>query len=75
MAEEDYHSLLTPTVSLMSDQTSSVMARGINATFLGSAQRDKSTVAKVLAGEYEVIFMTPKSFFDDDGTPRHTSPA
>ena len=61
--------VLTPTVSLMSDQTSSLMARGISATFLGSAQRDKSTVARVLAGEYEVMFVTPESFFDDDGTP------
>lgn len=65
--------VLTPTVSLMSNKTSSLMARGISATFTGSLQRDNSNVARVLAGEYEVILVTPKSFFDDDGTPRPPS--
>ena len=60
--------VITPTVSLMSDQTASLISRGIMATFVGSAQRDKSVNSNILAGKYEVIFVTPESFFEDEGT-------
>lgn len=63
--------VITPTVSLMSDQTSSLASRGIMATFVGSAQRDKSVNTEILAGKYELIFVTPESFFEDDGTLKH----
>ena len=62
--------VITPTVSLMSDQTSNLEARNIKSTFLGTAQKDKSVYGKILSGEYELVFVTPESFFDEDGTPK-----
>ena len=54
----------------MSDQTSNLEARNIKSTFLGTAQKDKSVYSKILSGEYELVFVTPESFFDEDGTPK-----
>ena len=62
--------VIIPTVSLMSDQTSNLEARNIKSTFLGTAQKDKSVYSKILSGEYELVFVTPESFFDEDGTPK-----
>ena len=61
--------VITPTISLMSDQTGSLDSRGIKATFLhvGQAQCDRDVKQRVVMGEYEVVFVTPESFFDDDG--------
>ena len=56
--------VITPTVSLMSDQTSNLEARNIKSTFLGTAQKDKSVYSKILSGEYKLVFVTPESFFD-----------
>lgn len=67
--------VITPTISLMSDQTGSLDSRGIKATFLGSAQRDRGVQQRILLGEYEVVFVTPESFFDDDGRPIHAPKA
>ena len=63
--------VITPIVSLMSDQTCSLKVKGIKATFLGTAQCDKNITAKILSEEYEVIFVTPESFFENDGSPRY----
>ena len=52
--------VITPTVSLMSDQTSSLQSKGIRAVFLGSAQRDKAVATGVSQGEYEIIFVIPE---------------
>lgn len=62
--------VLTPTISLMDDQSSSLSSKGIKATFLGTAQQDKQIPHKLLAGEYEIVFVTPESFFADNGQPR-----
>ena len=59
---------ITPTVSLMSDQ---ILSLHIRAVFMGSAQHDKTVVTRVSQGEYEMIFVTPESFFEDDGMPKH----
>lgn len=62
--------VLTPTISLMDDQTSALSSKGIKATFLGAAQQDKDVPHKVLEGEYEIVIVTPESFFADNGQPR-----
>lgn len=62
--------VITPTVSLMSDQTRNLEARNIKSTFLGTAQRDKSVYKKILSREYDLVFVTPESFFDEGGTPK-----
>lgn len=62
--------VLTPTISLMDDQSSSLSSKGIKATFLGAAQQDTCIPEKLLAGEYEIVFVTPESFFADNGQPR-----
>ena len=62
--------VITPTVSLMCDQTTNLVAKNIKATYLGTAQHDRTVQSKILAGEYEVVFVTPESFFEDDGSPR-----
>ena len=63
--------VITPTVSLMSDQTCSLTSRGIRATYLGKAQPDKNVSAKILERQYKIVFVTPESFFEDGGTPKH----
>ena len=59
--------VITPTVSLMCDQTT-LLAYNIVATYLGTAQQDKAIEAKILAGEHEIVFVTPETFFSDDGS-------
>ena len=54
----------------MDDQSSSLSSKGIKATFLGTAQQDTQIPHKLLAGEYEIVFVTPESFFADNGQPR-----
>lgn len=61
--------VITPPVSLMSDVH--LNQEGSRWHFLGSAQSDKMTCTRVLGGEPELVFVTPESFFKDDGTPKH----
>ena len=52
--------VITPTLSLMSDQCSALQARGIRATYLGSTQKDKDVEKRVCTGEYDIIYTTPE---------------
>lgn len=52
--------VISPLISLMQDQTAQLAARGIPAVFLGSAQPDIDAWAKVEAGEYRVVYMSPE---------------
>lgn len=55
--------VITPTLSLMSDQCSALQVRGIRATFLGSTQKDKDVERRICNGEYDIIYTTPEKFF------------
>ena len=62
--------VITPTISLMTDQVSRLTAKGISATFLRSAQTDK-TIMQVTDGIYSVVFTTPETLIDrSTGHPR-----
>jgi len=54
--------VISPTISLMTDQVNKLTNRGISATFLGSAQKDDITPA-ILNGEYKIVFTTSESFY------------
>lgn len=56
--------VVTPTISLMTDQVASLKAKGISATFLGMAQADKSVMAKVVKCYFSIVCTTPESLVD-----------
>lgn len=62
--------VLTPTISLMQDQSASLQAKGIHSTFLGSSQKDATIQKEVACGKTEVVFVTPEKFFDVTGQPQ-----
>ena len=63
--------VITPTISLMTDQVSRLTAKGISATFLESAQTDKTIMQKVTDGIYSAVFTTPETLIDrSTGHPR-----
>ena len=57
--------VITPTISLMRDETNQLNQKGIAATFLGSAQPDKSLEGTVFFGnaDIKVLFVTPEWLF------------
>ena len=42
--------IISPTISLMTDQVSKLTARGISATLIGSAQKDEDVMQKIATG-------------------------
>ena len=62
--------VVSPTISLMTDQVLKLEKKGIPATLLGSAQKEDVTM-KVEEGEFRLVFTTPESFIDKvTGEPR-----
>lgn len=61
--------VISPTISLMADQCASLTDKGISATFLGSAQSDKTMPSQVLQGKFRIVYTTPESFFASQGKP------
>ena len=55
--------VISPTISLMTDQVNKLTDKGISATFLGSAQKGDVTPA-ILNGEYRIVYTTPESFYN-----------
>ncbi len=47
--------------------TTSLMLRGLRATYLGSAQRDACMETRVLEGKFEHVYCTPESFLNATG--------
>ena len=47
----------------------SFQSKNIRATFQGTAQKYKSIQERVCAGEFELVFVSPESFFADSGIP------
>ena len=65
--------VITPTISLMIvDQVTSLSDAGIPATYLGSAQLDKMVPQQIGAGEFQEVYVTPETFFNNDGSPTYT---
>lgn len=63
--------VVTPTISLMTDQVAKLESKGISATFLGTAQVDKSIMPKVAEGIFSVVFTTPETLIErSTGHPR-----
>ena len=60
--------VITPTISLMQDQTYELGKVGINATYLGSAQFDPHAESKVFSQESDVslLFVSPEWLFGRD---------
>ena len=52
--------VITPTISLMVDQATSLSDAGIPATYLGSAQSDKTIPQRIKAGEFKVVYVTDR---------------
>ena len=61
--------VLTPTISLMTDQCLKLEQNGIPATFLGSSQSDKNIDVKIKDGCFRVVYVTPETFFNESGVP------
>ena len=62
--------VLTPTISLMMDQVESLTSTGLQATFLGSTQKNTKVTAKVAQGQFDIIFCTPEFFLQSSGEPK-----
>ena len=55
----------------MTDQVAKLESKGISATFLGTAQVDKSIMQKVAEGIFSVVFTTPETLIErSTGQPR-----
>jgi ATP-dependent DNA helicase RecQ len=52
--------VISPLISLMEDQVRALELRGIRACFLGSAQTDSSVPSRAIAGEYQVVYLSPE---------------
>ena len=64
--------IITPTISLMQDQVHGLQQKGINCTFLGSAQPDKQAECKALDpnSDISIIFVTPEWISKPDNVSR-----
>lgn len=60
--------VITPTISLMQDQTHELSLKGITSTLLGSAQTDPSAEGRVFEGgeHVSVLFVTPEWLFSEE---------
>jgi len=54
--------VISPTISLMTDQVNKLQEKGIKATLLGSAQ--KEVELPICSGEFQVVYTTPESFYN-----------
>ncbi|XP_065184526.1 bifunctional 3'-5' exonuclease/ATP-dependent helicase WRN-like [Sycon ciliatum] len=52
--------VVSPLISLMEDQVTSLKLAGVSACFLGSAQTDTSCLRDVEAGKYVLVYVTPE---------------
>lgn len=59
--------VVSPLISLMQDQVLSLDVANIPATFLGSAQKDKSIEGRILQGEFRLVYASPEFLASDWG--------
>lgn len=52
--------VISPLISLMTDQVAALSSRGVHAVLLGSAQHDPLAEERAACGEYDLIYMTPE---------------
>lgn len=52
--------VISPLISLMIDQVTALNSVNISACYLGSAQPDRNTLTKAIAGRYNLIYVTPE---------------
>ena len=55
--------IISPTISLMMDQFSKLVKKGVSETLLRSAQKEDVT-KQMEDGQYQVVYTTPESFYD-----------
>ena len=55
--------VITPTISLMQDQTTNLQQKGIRASFLGSTQKDPSIMKQFVDGKLDLLFVTVERLF------------
>lgn len=52
---------VSPLISLMMDQKSKLVPRGLTCEFVGEAQDDEEAVKRVLAGRVQLVFISPEN--------------
>ena len=50
--------VITPTISLMQDQTASLQEKGLQASYLGSTQKDPGVLSSLKEGLLDMVFVT-----------------
>ena len=66
--------VITPTISLMQDQTTNLQQKGIRASFLGSTQKDPSIMKQFVDGKLDLLFVTVERLFaGSDWQPKQSS--
>lgn len=65
--------VITPTISLMQDQTASLTEKGIKASYLGSTQKDPNILTLLKEGALDVAFVTVERFFARGGVDNLSS--
>lgn len=63
-AETDFSSIVVvvcPLQSIMEDQVRKYMARGLQAAFIGIAQKDEVVREGVASGKYQLVYMSPEA--------------
>ena len=56
---------ISPLTSLMMDQSAKYSPKGLNVEFVGEAQRDLSSVRRVLNGEVQLVFIIPENLIEN----------
>ena len=55
--------VISPTISLMQDQTTRLQQKGIRASFLGTTQKDTSVLKQFINGKLDLLFVTVERLF------------
>ena len=55
--------IITPLISLMTDQVSSFTSKGLKAGFIGTGM-NKKTVDAVMNGQYQLLFISPEALLE-----------
>jgi len=56
---------VSPLTSIMMDQREKCQSKGLTAEFLGGAQTDPTAIRKVLQGDVQIVFTSPKNLLDN----------
>jgi Werner syndrome ATP-dependent helicase len=53
--------VVSPLISLMKDQVTSLQKKGISCCYLGSAQSDSTVLPNAIAGRYKLVYLCPET--------------